>query len=170
MGLFKKLGNAIKKGVKQISLKNVVKIGTPLLSMVPIVGGLAQDVVGGLSAAHEAKKQEKAAIEAGNQQQAEYYRQLAEAEALKSGAVVGQQAGSIVKTFSKGATDELIAQTSASTKAVAGNIGAEIADQSIKAWFTNHWKHLLIALGVIVGGIFFYKKSGNNNRKKSIRR
>lgn len=165
MGLFKKLGNAIKKGVKQISLKNVVKLGTPLLSAIPVVGGLAQSVVSNISASHEAKKQEEAAIKAGNEQQAEYYRQLAEQQALLAGAQVGQQGGSVIKTFTKGATDELIAQTSASTKKVAGDIGAELTDQTIKSWFGLHWKHLLIGLGVI-GGVLFFRKSGNNNKRK----
>ncbi|MEO8534821.1 MAG: hypothetical protein ABI441_13775 [Flavobacterium sp.] len=166
MGLFKKLGNAVKKGLKQVSLKNVVKLGTPLLSMIPVVGGLAQNVVGGISEAHEAKKQEKAAIEAGNQAQADYYAQQAAQLAAQSGALVGQQAGGIVKAFSKGATDELIAQTSASTKAAAGNVGAAIADESIKAWFSMHWKQLLIGLGVI-GAFVFYSK---NNKKKPVSR
>lgn len=165
MGLFKKLGNAIKKGVKQISLKNVVKIGTPLLSMVPVVGGLAQGVVSNLSASHEAKKQEQAAINAGNEQQAEYYRQLAEQQAQLAGAQVGQQAGGVLNAFTKGASNELIASTSQTAKSVAGNVGAEIADESIKAWFLKHWKHLLIGLGVIWGGFFLYKKSNNNKRK-----
>lgn len=166
MGLFKKIGSAIKKGVKQISLKNVVKVGTPLLSMVPVVGGLAQNVVSNISAAHEAKKQEQAAIEAGNAEQAQYYAQLAAQNGIQAGAVVGQQAGSVLNAFSKGATQELIAQTSAGTKAAAGQVGAEIADQSIKAWFTKHLNHLLIGLGVIVGAIFLYKK----NSKPTVKR
>ncbi len=168
MGLFKKLGNAVKKGVKQISLKNVVKVGTPLLSMIPVVGGLAQGVVSNVSAAHEAKKQEKAAIEAGNQAQADYFSKLAEEKALLAGATVGAQTGNVVKTFSKGVTDELIAQTSSSTKKVAGDIGAEIADQSIKSWFSKHLNKILIGSAVIFGGWFILKKQGvkRTNQKK----
>lgn len=165
MGLFKKIGSAIKKGVKQISLKNVVKIGTPLLSMIPIVGGLAQNVVGGISASHEAKKQEQAALEAGNQAQAEYYAQQAQVLAQQAGAQVGQVAGSTLKTFSKGATDELIAQASDNTKMVAGNFASAVADEGIKTWFTKHWHHLLIGLGVIFGGFFLYKKTSHAPKK-----
>jgi hypothetical protein len=166
MGLFKKIGKAVKKGLKQVSLKNVVKIGTPLLSMIPVVGGLAQNVVGGISEAHEARKQEKAAIEAGNQQQAEYWAQVAQEKAATSGALVGQQAGGVFKNFAKGATNELIAQTSAGTKEAAGSIGAEIADQSIKAWFTKHLNKLLIGLGVLVGAIFLYKQTSKKTPQK----
>ncbi|SNS02519.1 hypothetical protein [Flavobacterium sp. ov086] len=166
MGLFKKIGNAVKKGLKQVSLKNVVKIGTPLLSAIPVFGGIAQNVVSGISDAHELKKQEKAARDAGNQQQADLLAQQAAQAAAQSGAYVGQQAGSVVKAFSKGATDELIAQTSASTKSAAGNVGAAIADESIKAWFSLHWKQLLIGLG-IVGAFVFYSK---NNKKKPVGR
>nr|WP_294931296.1 hypothetical protein [uncultured Flavobacterium sp.] len=169
MGFFKKIGKAIKKGAKQISLKNVVKIGTPLLSMVPVVGGLAQNVVSGLSEAHEAKKAEKAAIEAGNQAQAEYYAQVAQQQAQLAGANVGQVAGSTLKTFSKGVTDELILQASDSTKQTLGTVASTVADYGINAWFKKHWSHLLIGAGVICGGLFFYKKMGSSSSKRGRR-
>jgi hypothetical protein len=165
MGFFKSIGNAVKKGLKQVSLKNVVKLGTPLLSAIPVVGGLAQGVVTNLSAAHEAKKQEEAAIKAGNKAQAEYYAQVAQQQATLAGATVGQTAGSTLKTFSKGVTDELILQTSDSAKVVAGTVASSIADEGIKVWFTKHWHHLLIGLGVVFGGLFFYKKMGSTPKR-----
>lgn len=165
MGFFKNIGKAIKKGAKQISLKNVVKVGTPLLSMIPVVGGLAKDVVGGLAASHQAKKDEKAAIEAGNQAQAEYYAQVAQQQAQIAGAQVGQVAGSTLKTFSKGATEELLSQVSDNTKQVVGTVASSVADYGIKAWFTKHWHQLLIGLGVVLGGLFLYKRTGNTPKK-----
>ncbi|MFV8323574.1 hypothetical protein [Flavobacterium sp. LS2R12] len=160
MGFFKKLGTAVKKGVKQISLKNIVKVGTPFLSMIPIVGGLAQDVVGGASAAHEAKKQAKQAEQEGKLELAQAYEAQAQALAQQSGAVVGQQAGSVYKAFAKGATNEAIAQVSAGTKEVAGNIGAELADQSIKSWFKKHMTALIVGGVALIGlTVVWFKKS-----------
>jgi hypothetical protein len=159
MGFFKKLGNSIKKGVKQISLKNVVKIGTPLLSMVPIVGGLAQNVVGGISEAHELKKQARQAEEEGRIAEAQALQAQADYLAKLQGANVGQQAGSIIKTFTKGATDEMLASASQTSKEFAGNVGASVADESIKAWFKKHWKKMLIALAAIIAGVYIYRKS-----------
>jgi hypothetical protein len=164
MGFFKKIGSAIKKGVKQISLKNVVKIGTPLLSMIPVVGGLAKDVVSGVSASHEAKKLAKQAEEAGNAELAAAYQAQADQLAATSGQIVGQQAGSVLSAFSKGAKDEMVATASAGLKTTAGEVGAEIADQSIKAWFIKHWWHLGLALLAVVGGIFAFRRNSNNNR------
>jgi hypothetical protein len=160
MGFFKKIGQAVKKGVKQISLKNIVKLGTPLLSMIPIAGGLAQQVVEGASAAHEAKKQAKLAEQQGQVELAQAYEAQAQALAQQSGAVVGQQAGSVFKAFSKGASNELIAQTSQSAKEVAGNVGAEIADQSIKAWFKKHLTAIIVGAIALIGlAVVWFKKS-----------
>ena len=61
MGFFKKIGKTIKKATRQISLKNAVKIGTPLLSAIPVVGGLAQNVVVCMSVAHDATMVRRAA-------------------------------------------------------------------------------------------------------------
>lgn len=170
MGLFKKIGSAIKKGVKQISLKNVVKLGTPLLSMIPIAGGLAQNVVEGISASHEAKKLAKKAEEEGNLALAQAYQAQADQLASTSGAIVGQQTGNVLSAFAKGAKDEMVATASAGIKTTAGEVGAEIADQSIKAWFIKHWWHLGLALIAIIGGIFVFKRGSNDNRSRGRRR
>lgn len=180
MSVFKKIGNAVKKGVKQISLKNAVKLGTPFLSAIPVVGGVAQSVVSNMSMAHEAKKAEQQAlkaeadaIKAGNEAQAEAYRQqaeqqrlIAQANAKLAGQETGALAGGTIKTFAKGATDELLAQASDSTRIIAGKVGTDLADETIKAWFLKHWKHLLIAVGVIVAGLFFWKKSNKPKFKR----
>lgn len=166
MGFFKKIGSAIKKGVKQISLKNVVKVGTSALTMIPVVGGVASDIVGNISASHEAKKLAKQAEEAGNQALADAYNNQADTLAATAGQVVGQQAGNVLSAFAKGATNEMIAQTSNGVKSAAGNIGAEIADQSIKSWFVKHWWHLGIGLLALIGGVFFFRRNSNGSKKK----
>lgn len=53
MGFFKKIGKTIKKNV---SFKNLVKVATPALGIIPIAGGFLQNTAEGLSAAHQAKK------------------------------------------------------------------------------------------------------------------
>lgn len=170
MGFFKKLGNAVKKGVKQISLKNVVKIGTPLLGAIPLVGGLAQNIVTGISEADAMKKQARQAEEEGRIADALALQQQADYLAKLQGAQVGQQAGSVIKAFTKGATDEMLASASNTSKGFVGNVGASVADQSIKAWFKKHWKKMLIALAAIIAGVYIYKKSKADKKKPINRR
>lgn len=170
MGLFKKMGAAIKKGAKQISLKNIVKIGTPLLSAIPIVGGLAQQTVEGLSAAHQAKNDAKILAEQGKLEQAALMQQQAQVLSAQAGANVGQVAGNTLDAFARGATDELLASASKSTQKVAGQVGAGVVDFTIKEWFSQHWKLLV---GVVVGlgaVIFFWKRSQNKNKKPYTKR
>ncbi|MFV8344586.1 hypothetical protein [Flavobacterium sp. ZB4P13] len=135
--------------------------------MIPIAGGLAQNIVEGASAAHEAKKQAKLAEQQGKLELAQAYEAQAQALAQQSGAVVGQQAGSVFKAFSKGATNEMIAQTSQATKEVAGNIGAELADQSIKSWFKKHMTAIIVGGVALIGlAVVWFKKSGHPSQKR----
>ena len=165
MGLFKKLGAAIKKGVKQISIKNVVKLGTPLLSMIPVVGGLAQGVVSNISASHEAKKLQAQAEADGNAQLAQQYAQQAEVLAQTSGQVVGQVAGNTLSAFAKGATTQMVATASAGFNESVGIAGASAVDSTIKEWFIKHWKHLAIGVVALVAGVLIWKKTSNNGRR-----
>jgi hypothetical protein len=158
MSIFTKIGKAVKKGAKQISLKNIVKLGTPFLSMIPVVGSVAQSVVENASASAEAKKQARIAEENGNIAQAEALHAQADILAQQSGALVGQQAGSVLKAFTKGATTEVVAQVSESTKLASGIIGASVVDSTIKEWFVLHWKHLLIVLSCF-GAVYMIIKS-----------
>ncbi|SHM72039.1 hypothetical protein [Flavobacterium xinjiangense] len=158
MSIFTKIGKSVKQGAKQISLKNIVKIGTPLLSMIPVVGGLAQNTVEGISASAEAKKQARIAEMEGNLAKAEALHAQSNALAQQSGAIVGQQAGSVINAFTKGATKEVIAQTSESVKEASGQVGASVIDFTIKEWFKKHWKHLLIVLSCI-GAVYMIIKS-----------
>ena len=170
MSIFKKIGQAVKKGAKQISLKNVVKLGTPLLGSIPVVGGVAQSVVQNASEAHELKKQAKQ-YEAENQKaEALMLQDLARAKSAKSGALVGQQAGSLFNAFSKGATKEFTAQATQGVKEAVGGAGADAVDWTLKEWFNKHWKHLLIGVAAVVAAIWGYKKFFKGNRRTVTRR
>lgn len=159
MGFFKKIGSAVKKGLKQVSLKNVVKLGTPFLSMIPIVGSQVQETVSGLSAAAEAKKQARQAEAQGQIELAQAYQAQADALSSKSGAIVGQNAGSVFKAFTKGATDEGLAQVSNATKQAGGSIVAELADQGIIAWIKKHTTALIFGgLGLVAIIVMWFRK------------
>jgi hypothetical protein len=166
MGLFKKIGDAVKKGVKQISLKNIVKLGTPLLSAIPVVGGVAQNVVENLSAAHEAQKQANDAVQAGEAEKAKALQQQADYLASLSGAQVGQQAGSVLNAFSKGVATEAKAQLTTGAKEAIGITGAGIVDNTITEWFKLHWGIIVLAVGGVIGAIFFWNKGSKTTTKK----
>lgn len=169
MGFFKNIGNAVKKGVKQISLKNVVKLGTPLLGSIPVIGGLAQQAVGNASEAHAIKKEAQKMAEQGKAQEALALQQQAEFLAQQSGALVGQQVGSQLNAFTKGATNELKAQISSGTNQVIGQAGATVVDLTITEWFKTHWIKFVIGLGAL-GGIFWYFKNKDTKKKPTYKR
>jgi hypothetical protein len=161
MGFFKKIGKAIKKNV---SFKNLVKVATPIMGAIPFVGGTVQNISEGLQASHEAKKQARrdndaqaAAIAEQQQQQVLSY----------AGQSVGAIAGAGAQTFFQGVTEGAYNGTSKGVKQGLGTVGADIADSTLMAWFKKHWKHLLIALGVVVGVLYIRSSNNNNNKSKS---
>ncbi|MBB4803904.1 hypothetical protein HNP37_003984 [Flavobacterium nitrogenifigens] len=168
MGFFKNIGKAIKKNV---SFKNLVKVATPIMGAIPIVGGTVQNISQKLQDAHEAKKEAQNA-------QNEYDRQVAEAnaEALRlqalqtAGQTVGAVAGAGTQIFSKAVTEGAYAGLGAGTQQGLGTVGAEIADSTISAWFKKHWKHILIGLSVI-GAIYLIRKHNEDKypRKRARR-
>lgn len=135
MGFFKKIGAGIKKASKQISFKNLVKIGA---SFDP------SGIVGGIQQAHQAKKDGKA----------EEAILLQQAEAEK----VYNMANSTARTLANGALNGAYDGVKAGTKQGIAETGAELTDLTIKAWFTKHWKHLLMALAGIVVVVVVWKK------------
>ncbi|MBZ4040978.1 hypothetical protein [Flavobacterium hibisci] len=159
MGFFKKIGKAIKKNV---SFKNLVKIATPIMGAIPLVGGTLQNVSEGLQASHQAKKDAQNA-------QNEYDKQVSEANAQQlqqqtlayAGQNVGAIAGATAKMFTQGVTEGVYDGASAGVKAGLGTVGAQVADSTIKAWFKNHWKHILIGASVL-GAIYLVKKHFDN--------
>jgi hypothetical protein len=157
MGFFKKIGTAIKKNV---SFKNLVKVATPLLGAIPIAGGFVQNTVQGLSDANQAKKDAKNA-----QQQAD-----AQAQQNQVLAYAGQNIGAVANAgasmFAKGVTEGAYAGVNTGVTTGLGVVGADVADSTIKAWFTKHWKHILIGLSV-VGAIYLIKKQMDNKNPRN---
>lgn len=145
MGFFKNIGKAIKKGVKQISLKNVVKVAS---SFDPT------GIVGGIQQAHEIKKQERAEQDAARKEELAYQAQvLAEQAAQKVGTVTGTLAGQFGKTV----LQETYNGLDKGFKAGAGVVAANVADEGIKAWFKKHWQKLAIGVGALVAVVLAWR-------------
>lgn len=145
MGFFKNIGKAIKKGVKQISLKNVVKVAS---SFDPT------GIVGGIQQAHEIKKQEKAEQDAIRKEELAYQAQQAiENAAVKVGSVTGSLAGQFGKTV----LSETYNGLNSGFKSGAGVVAANVADEGIKAWFKKHWKKLAIGVGALVAVVLAWR-------------
>jgi hypothetical protein len=166
MSVFKKIGKAVKKGTKQVSLKNLVKVGTPLLSMIPVVGGVASNIVGGMSDAHEAKKQAKAAAAQGNMEAAAVLEQKAEALANNAGQTFGTQTGQVMSAFAKGVVNETYAQTNQGFKEAVAVQGANLADLTAQSWLQKHWKHIAMAVGGLFGTVILWKTFMSSKPKR----
>jgi len=167
MGFFKKIGKAIKKNV---SFKNLVKVATPLMGAIPIVGGLAQNISENAQAAHQAKKDAEALKAQGDYQAAHDAEMRAQALQVQVADVAGATAGAVMKSagqvVSKAVTEGAYDGVSAGVKQGLGTVGADLADNTISAWFKKHWKHILIGLTVI-GAIYLIRKNsmGKNGRR-----
>lgn len=152
MGFFKNIGKAIKKGVKQISFKNAVKV---VSSLDP------SGIIGGISQAHELEKQAKAEA---NAQKAYEAQILAQEAAAKVGTVTGTLAGQVGKTI----LEETYNGMNAGFKQGAGVVAANVADEGIKAWFKKHWKKLAIGVGALVAVVLawrYFKKPKRRGRR-----
>lgn len=156
MGFFKNIGKAIKKNV---SFKNLVKVATPIMGAIPIVGGAVQSVSQNLQDAHEAKK-------ANRQAEADALNQQAYQTA---GQAVGAVANAGTQMFAKGVTEGVYNGLSTGAKQGLGTVGAEVADSTLKAWFTKHWKQILIGLS-IVGILYLIKKNMDKNPRRRVQR
>lgn len=161
MGFFKNIGKAVKKGVKQISLKNLVKIGTPLLGAIPIVGGLAQNTVQGVSDSHAMKKEAQRLEAEGKIAEAQAMQAQADFLAKQSGSNVGTVASTTLNAFTKGATEQFVSDLPQSVTTAGGVVGVAVIDSTINEWFKKHWKKSAIGLAVLVSVFFIWK-----NRKK----
>jgi|GEM_PF-2129114 len=162
MGFFKKIGKAIKKNV---SFKNLVKLGTPLLSAIPIAGGFAQNIVGGLSEAHEAKKLQKQAEAAGNAQLAQQYAEQVKLSTQASGGQMGSIVGTVAGQFGKSVLEGSYESLGNGVKSGVANVGADVANLTITAWFKKHWWKVGAGLGVLAGVIFFATRGGKRGRR-----
>ena len=160
MGFFKNIGKAIKKNV---SFKNLVKVATPIMGAIPLVGGTLQNVSEGLQASHEAKKQ----AQAQNDAQAAYdAEQLKQQTLTYAGQQIGAVAGAGASMFAKGITEGAYNGASQGIKDGLGTVGAEVADSTISAWFKKHWKHILIGLSV-VGALYLIKKHHDDKNPRN---
>lgn len=148
MGFFKNLGKTIKKASKQISFKNVVKIAS---------GFDPTGIIGGMVAADEAKKQQRAE----------------EAQALQqeASAKVSQITGTLGGNFVKDVISDTYNQTSQSAKDAVALVGAKTGDTVITAWLKLHWKQLVIGVSALVTIVLLYKRFGGHKPAyKSYRR
>lgn len=144
MSFFKKIGKFVKKGVKQISFKNLVKVG----GMIDPTG-----LVGGMQNAHYEQKAAKQAEAEGRQQEAQLLRQQASQTA--------QQAGASLGTY--------VANRSLSQDALGGAIGgagAQVVDLTAKSWFQKHWSKLAIGVGALVGLILLMRMRGGQRSRR----
>jgi len=149
MSIFTKLGQTIKKASKQISLKNAIKIGTPLLGSIPIAGGMLQSTVQNLSDAHAQKKEAEKQLKLNNKEAAKIAQEQAQAYNALAGQNVATLAAPTVNAFTKGLVTETYANVSNSAKEAAGKVGASVMDISIKEWLKKHLLHIGIGLGCL---------------------
>lgn len=158
MGFFKKIGKAIKKNV---SFKNLVKIGTPLLGAIPIAGGMAQSLVSNMSEQHEANKQARQQELAQRQAQEEYNASLSASK---------KQNPNIGEILIGGAGGALTGMGGvlAGSQAV-GQIGATAVTNTTNTWLKQNWLKLVGGiLGTVTVVFVFVKMLGG--RKTPYRR
>lgn len=157
MGFFKKIGTAIKKNV---SFKNLVKVATPIMGAIPIVGGAVQNLSQNLQDAHEAKK-------ANNAAQAEYNNQQALAVASQTAGAVAN-AGSQI--FAKAVTTGINDGLSTGFVQGSGQVGATVVSSTIKVWFQRNWKIVLGAVAGLIALIWFLRRDRNNSGRRVARK
>lgn len=168
MGFFKKIGKSIKKVTKQISLKNVVKLGTPLLGSIPVAGSFLQTTVSGMSDAHALKKQEAQAVKDGNAELARQYAEQAQLASSASGGAMGSVTGGIVKSFAnqlvKGTVNGAYDGVNSGLKEGIAKSGASLGNMALGEWFKVHWWKVVAGLGVL-GGVIFFASRGKKGRR-----
>lgn len=168
MGFFKNIGKAIKKNV---NLKGVLKIATPIAGMIPYVGGMAQNLLQGVQDKAAAKKAEKEA-------QNEYDRQVAQQQQQMAQNQVNQNLGQMAYIASsstmdvlgnaivKGANDGL---SNGFTKG-SGEIGATVVTSTLKVWFQRNWKIVAGSVAGLIALIWFIRRDSGNSIRATKRR
>jgi hypothetical protein len=163
MGFFKNIGKSIKKNV---SLKNVLKVATPLMGAIPFVGGYVQSTVQGLQDAHAAKKSEKEA-------QNEYERQLAQQQQQMAKNQVNQNlsqmayiaSASTGKVFGDAVMQGVNDGLSSGFVSGSGEVGATVVTSTLKVWFQRNWKIVAGSVAGLIALIWFIRRdSGNSTR------
>jgi hypothetical protein len=147
MGFFKNIGKAIKKGAKQISFKNLVKVA----------GGLdPSGIISGIQDAHYLKK-------AGKEEEAQRLidDQMQKA-AVPMQSIASQITAQLASSAYAGVDDGL--------KRSAGVVGASVMDNAIVQWFKKHLKHIAMGVGGLIAVIILWKTLGNKPSRARGRR
>ncbi|MEO6177287.1 MAG: hypothetical protein ABIP27_19185 [Flavobacterium circumlabens] len=145
-----------------------MKLTTAGVGFIPGIGGKIQGVMEKVTDSVEAKKQQKRAEAEGKQAEADAW--AAKAAQLNGdlGAVAGVVAGAGANMFTKGITEGAYNGASKGFTDGLGTVGASVADSTIKAWFTKHWKHILMVIGGL-GAVWLIKKQMDKNPKRRAR-
>jgi hypothetical protein len=148
MGFFKKIGGFVKKATKQVSFKNLVKVG----GMLDPTG-----LVSGMQNAHYEKKalQEQAKAESDAIAQAQ-----AQARNPNIGEILTGAAGGALS----GAGNVLAGSTSA------GQTGATLVDNTLSTWFKQNWLKVFGAVTGVTLLIILIVKLTKKNHSTSRRR
>lgn len=167
MGFFKKIGQSIKKNV---SFKNLVKVATTAVGFVPGVGGIAQQVIGKVTDAVEAKKMAKQAEAEGKQAEADYWNAQTKALEQSSANTVGAVAGAGANIFGKAVVSGINDGLSTGAIQGAGQVGATVVSSTIKVWFQRNWKIVLGAVAGLIALIWFLRRDRNNSGRRVARK
>lgn len=158
MGFFKKIGKGIKKGLKQVSFKNAVKLAGNVASSLPGIGGIAGSAILSAQDAHYAKK---AQAQAENEAQAQAANEaLLNAQVQLNDATnsIGQSIGSVALNSAWGGVNQGI-------KMGASNVGADIMQGSIMTWLKKRWYMVVGALVLIFFVIRFATRKPSTRRR-----
>lgn len=182
MGFFKNVGKTIKKASKQISLKNVIKLGS---SLDPT--GIAGSVIGSIQAKKDEKKalkeQQKAeqdyqkAIEQNNQfeaikqkelmevakQEAQVQRVIVATNNSAVGGKIGVVAGSIAGDISRQAIQTASQQIDQNLQLGVAQAGANLATLTFNEWLKINWWKVLAG---IIGLAVLFKMFMSDNKRR----
>ncbi len=149
MGFFKKIGGFVKKATKQISFKNLVKVG----GMLDPTG-----LVSGMQNAHYEKK--------ALQQQAK-----AEADAMAQANAMARTSPNIGDILTGAAGGALTgAGNVLGGSSTAGQAGATLVDNTLSTWFKQNWLKVFGAVTGVTLLIILIVKLTKKNHSTSRRR
>ncbi|WP_281638420.1 hypothetical protein [Flavobacterium marginilacus] len=133
-----------------------MKIATPLMSMIPVAGGLLQNITQGAVDAHAAKKAQK-----------EYDSQVAQQQQNQ---IAQQTAQALAQATTQTLGDALVQGTfdgmSNSAKLTTAKYGATVADMTISQWFKEHWLAVSLGVTAFFGAIWMLTKSHSSGARR----
>ena len=167
MGFFKKVGKLTKK----INLRGVAKLANNFTSMIPFVGGLTQNLVGGAIDKGEQKHAEKEAnkqLEMQRAAQAQYEASIANQNSY-TGAVQARDnpnIGDILQGALGGALSGAGGVVAPSH--TAGQVGGTLINSSVTEWLKQSWWKLLIGV-TLLGSVIYMAVRGGSSRTRARR-